>query len=437
MGDLCGLSMHDTAAAFGAAFFRCYADALEGARILEVGAGNVNGTLRGCAPRDSRYTGIDLAAGSGVDVVLSDPYTYPFEPDSYDFVVSSSCLEHDQMFWLSFAEMCRVLKAGGFIYLNVPSNGLFHRYPTDNWRFYPDSGLALAVWGRRNGHPIHLVESFIGRRRQDIWNDCVMVFAKGDAPRPLSLLADLFPRSFNIRVGEQETFSNYSQHTEDMTLRAWPTKKLDSSSPPNGKNDQTSPIEALIVSLAQREVALDATERAAAERSAAAENQIAALRAAHDDQVAVLAAVRTELASTHSILGERDAALQRAEADAGDFRAELDERAAALRQAERQISERDATIALLRRELAAVRTAVAQAEKQVNQQEAEIAGLKRSASSLQHEAEERTADTVSLGAELAAAHQVGRSLLAALRAGPVLVRATDQLVKQPGAEGSW
>jgi SAM-dependent methyltransferase len=201
---------------------------------------------------------MDLAAGPGVDIVLSDPYTYPFEPASYDIIVSSSCFEHDQMFWLSFAEMCRTLKAGGFIYLNVPSNGTFHRYPTDNWRFYPDSGLALAAWGRRNGHDIHLIESLIGRRRRDIWNDCVMVFGKGEAPRPLSSLAEIFPRSLNIRVGEKETFTNYCEQTEDMTLRAWLTEKFRSLPSPDAGDDQTPPFEALITSLAERKSRPDA-----------------------------------------------------------------------------------------------------------------------------------------------------------------------------------
>jgi SAM-dependent methyltransferase len=389
--------MHDTAAAFGAAFFRCYADAFEGARVLEVGAGNVNGTLRGCAPQDCKYTGMDLADGPGVDVVLSDPYTYPFEPASYDIVVSSSCLEHDQMFWLSFAEMCRVLSEGGFIYLNVPSNGAFHRFPTDNWRFYPDSGLALVAWARRNGHDIHLVESFIGRRRNDIWNDCVMVFGKGDTPRQLCLLAELFPRSFNIRIGEPEIISNYCEITEDMSLRAWLTKKFESFSRLDGHDSQTSPIETLLVSLAEREVALDATERGAAERSAVAEAQIASLHS----ELAAARAAATEAASLHS-------------------------------------------------ELAAVRAAATEAARAAVSTGAEIDRLKLNAASLQHEAEERTAALASLrdervrlereidglrreGAmlqtELAAARQVGRSLLAAVRAGSIPASAIDQPVR--------
>jgi hypothetical protein len=403
--------MHDTAAAFGAAFFRCYADAFDRARILEVGAGDVNGTLRGCAPQDCRYTGIDLAAGPGVDVVLADPYTYPFNPDTYDIVVSSSCLEHDQMFWLSFAEMCRVLSAGGFIYLNVPSNGSFHRYPTDNWRFYPDSGLALVSWARRNGHDIHLVESFIGRRRRDIWNDCVMVFGKGETPRQLSLLAEIFPRSFNIRIGEEEIISNYCEPTEDMTLRAWLTEKLGASSPAHGNDSRTSPIEALIASIAEREVALDATERAAAKRRTAAE--------------AIIAALRGELAAA---LADRDAAAQ-----AGH---------AALAEGEARLARADAEAADLRGALGGLRRALAVAK-------AEIDGLRASVASLEHEAKERTTATTvmrrelaslhaemqaerkSLHAELAASRQVNRSLLAALRTGAVLAPATGHLVSQP------
>jgi hypothetical protein len=64
-----------------------------------------------------------------------------------------------------------------------------------------------------------------------MWNDCVLVFGRGDTPRQLSLLAELFSRSFNILVGEQEIISNYCESPEDMTLRAWLAGKLESLSP--------------------------------------------------------------------------------------------------------------------------------------------------------------------------------------------------------------
>ncbi|MFL5257242.1 MAG: methyltransferase domain-containing protein, partial [Rhodopila sp.] len=80
-----------------------------------------------------------------------------------DAVVTSSAFEHDVCFWDTFLELVRILRPGGLLYVNVPSNGAFHRYPLDCWRFYPDAGVALARWACRRGLQIALVESFIGQ----------------------------------------------------------------------------------------------------------------------------------------------------------------------------------------------------------------------------------------------------------------------------------
>jgi SAM-dependent methyltransferase/tetratricopeptide (TPR) repeat protein len=350
--------MHDTAAAFGAAFFRCYVDAIEGARILEVGASNVNGSLRGCAPFGSRYTGIDLTAGLGVDTVLNDPYSYPFDSDSFDVVVSSSCMEHDPLFWLSFIEMCRVVRPGGFIYLNAPSNGPFHRYPTDNWRFYPDAGLALATWGRRNGHDVHLIESLIGRRRHDVWNDCVMVFAKGEAPRPLRLLAELFPRSFNIRLGETDVITNYSEPTEDMMLRTWLFEKLNGPSNLRGDDEQAS-IEALISSLAEREVALVAVQEERTAQEAAlseANRRNAELVAKLTEAERALAAAEIATAAQISSKKEVEAEIALLHKEKEELKKALAELDVKFNQANEEIGEQRQYIQRLQDELAVARS---------------------------------------------------------------------------------
>jgi SAM-dependent methyltransferase len=162
---------------------------------------------------------MDLAAGPGVDVVLNDPTRFPFADAQFDTVVSSSCLEHDPMFWITFLEMVRVLKEGGYLYVNVPSNGEFHRYPTDNWRFYPDSALALLKWARRQNYYVFLVEAFVARRSADQWNDCVMVFRK-DIPAAAGQqrIVDTLPNPYNIHRGEDGAIENQSRLTEDMAL---------------------------------------------------------------------------------------------------------------------------------------------------------------------------------------------------------------------------
>jgi SAM-dependent methyltransferase len=147
-------------------------------RIVEIGSQDVNGSLRSQAPENSEYIGVDFVEGKGVDVILDDPYALPFPDGHADIVLSSSCFEHSQMFWLIFLEALRILKPSGLFYLNAPSNGNFHRYPVDCWRFYPDSGEALVAWANRNSVPSLLLESFISLQGPEIWNDYVAVFLK-------------------------------------------------------------------------------------------------------------------------------------------------------------------------------------------------------------------------------------------------------------------
>jgi len=173
--------MHATAMKNGSRFFDVYVKKMSAPVVVEIGARNVNGSLRAVLPAQARYIGVDLAAAPNVDVVLDDPYKLPFEDGSIDAVVSSSCFEHAEFFWESFLEIQRVLKPEGLFYMNVPSNGEFHRYPVDCWRFYPDSGLALAKWARSKGYETTLLESYTGYQEDDDWNDQVCIFVKDEA----------------------------------------------------------------------------------------------------------------------------------------------------------------------------------------------------------------------------------------------------------------
>jgi SAM-dependent methyltransferase len=175
-----GNGVHATAMTIGTAFFRHYL-AVPQAKILDIGGLDVNGTLRNAVPSGWEYVSVDMGAGPGVDVVLDDPYSLPFGDNSFDAVVSTSAFEHDVFFWVTFDEMCRVCREGGYVYLNAPSNGAYHRFPDDCWRFYPDAGVALTRWAARCGKPINLCESFIALDFEDMWNDFVAIFRKASA----------------------------------------------------------------------------------------------------------------------------------------------------------------------------------------------------------------------------------------------------------------
>jgi SAM-dependent methyltransferase len=216
--------MHPSARALGQRFFETYRKAGP-ARVLDVGSRDVNGTLRPFAPTGVEYIGVDIEAGAGVDIVLRDPHSYPFPEKCFDWVISTSTLEHDKFFWMTFAEMCRVVTDSGYIYINAPSNGSYHGYPHDYWRFYPDAGLALEEWGQRMGHPVVLVESFIAPQHGSEWNDCVMIFTKDLTFRPAVYLADQVELAHNIHHGRDEV-RNVRVRTQDQEFIAAYRQKL-------------------------------------------------------------------------------------------------------------------------------------------------------------------------------------------------------------------
>lgn len=116
--------------------------------ILDVGSAAVDGgsSYRALFDRPPwRYVGLDMAAGTNVEIVPADPYRWETLPDhSVDVVVSGQAFEHIEWPWLTMSEIARVLRGGGLGAITAPSSGPVHRYPLDCWRYYPDGLAALA-----------------------------------------------------------------------------------------------------------------------------------------------------------------------------------------------------------------------------------------------------------------------------------------------------
>jgi len=167
--------MHITAMENGKQFVEQYLDRNSPLEVLDVGSFDVNGSLRPLFEESTwEYVGLDCTGGpeDNVDSHLNPDGTFPFLDDSFDVVVSSSCLEHDQVFWRTFEEMIRVTRPGGLIYLLVPSKGGYHGYPGDCWRFMEDAYPALA----KAFPEVELLEHHITATGN--WGDNVGVFAK-------------------------------------------------------------------------------------------------------------------------------------------------------------------------------------------------------------------------------------------------------------------
>jgi SAM-dependent methyltransferase len=176
--------MHHSAYVNAEKFYHKYCEnKIETKKILDVGSYDVNGTMKPIFSK-GKYVGMDMEQGPNVDIV-GVSHEIPFKDNEFDIVISSSCFEHDDMFWISFQEMCRVLKDGGYMYIQAPSNGPYHGWPGDNWRFYIDSWKALEKWGKKLGFDIELVEHYIDDTTPHhpnegfrLWNDSIGIYRK-------------------------------------------------------------------------------------------------------------------------------------------------------------------------------------------------------------------------------------------------------------------
>ena len=176
--------MHDTALKSGVLFAQSYG-AVDKV-VVDVGGKNVNGSLRGFFENlGMKYICVDIEPHTSVDIVVEPGDKLPFDNGSIDLIVSTSCFEHDPCFWITFKEMTRITKLGGFIYVNAPTNGPYHCHPGDNWRFYSDTGQALSYWSsfqfsNEQVFPVKVVETFHILPKNDVWCDFVCVWKRVD-----------------------------------------------------------------------------------------------------------------------------------------------------------------------------------------------------------------------------------------------------------------
>src|SRR4051812_10778756 len=85
--------------------------------VLELGSQNINGSLREYFDVPN-YVGVDFQEGPGVDLI-GNAHDIPFEDATFDLVISTEMLEHDDQFWLSLKEINRVLKDKGVLLLTA------------------------------------------------------------------------------------------------------------------------------------------------------------------------------------------------------------------------------------------------------------------------------------------------------------------------------
>jgi len=128
------------------AYIERYAPAL-GDDVLEVGSRIHDPAAWWCTNRamaTGQWTGIDMQAGEGVDLV-ADIHALPDEwSGRFTGIVCSEVLEHVARPWLALPELRRVLQPGGLLVITTLFAFPEHGYPDDYYRF-SRSGLHLLL----------------------------------------------------------------------------------------------------------------------------------------------------------------------------------------------------------------------------------------------------------------------------------------------------
>ena len=215
--------MHYTAKKFAKKFFETYVLDKKNLKIIDLGSYSANGDVREIFLESHQYIGLDLEKGPNVDIVMDNPYKIPFKENSIDIVISTSRFEHSEMFWLTFNEVQRILKPNGLFYLNAPSNGPYHTYPVDCYRFYPDSAEALVNWANFSGFKdVIMLESFTGKQEKDVWNDFVSIFLKDKKfinEHPNRIINKLDNEFYNGKIHGSNEIINLTFKTEDQPYK--------------------------------------------------------------------------------------------------------------------------------------------------------------------------------------------------------------------------
>ena len=113
--------MHQQATDFTVFVKRILGDFFIGKRVLDVGAGDINGNNRFLF-ENCEYNGNDVIEAKNVTIV-SKTKDLPFDDDTFDTIISTECFEHDPEYKESFAKIYDMLKPDGLFCFTCASTG--------------------------------------------------------------------------------------------------------------------------------------------------------------------------------------------------------------------------------------------------------------------------------------------------------------------------
>lgn len=114
--------------------------------VLDIGSFDVNGNEEFLF-EDSKFYGLDLMEGPGVDIVCS-AHEYDAPDETYDTIISCECWEHNPFYAESIRNAVRLLKSGGLFLFTCATTGRpvhgvkslenYFKTKNKNWKTMPN-----------------------------------------------------------------------------------------------------------------------------------------------------------------------------------------------------------------------------------------------------------------------------------------------------------
>lgn len=114
----------------------------KGMEILEIGSRNVTGNPLRQYFSKAHYIGFDYYAGENVDIVGDAHKLSTYFEHKFDLIFSSAVFEHLAMPWKVSTEIIKLLKTGGYVFIETHYSYSSHERP---WHFFQFSENALDV----------------------------------------------------------------------------------------------------------------------------------------------------------------------------------------------------------------------------------------------------------------------------------------------------
>ena len=181
----------------------------EGVSVLEIGSLDINGSVRSFFTAGS-YTGIDVAAGPGVDEVCQGQVvSHP--SGTFDVVISCECLEHNPFWVETVSNMFRMAKPGGLAIISCATTGRAEHGTTRTsdgdsplsisigWEYYRN--ISISEFRRTFGLDYWFDEFLLLAN----WHNCDLYFVGVKKPSPTGTTTKPLGKALEMRFNPRHS----------------------------------------------------------------------------------------------------------------------------------------------------------------------------------------------------------------------------------------